>query len=325
MAYDFDPEFAELVPQLPVGLLGAPGDDSGDAPDGVGDVLATLMGESPPPDDITVEDRVVPGLAGDPDVEVRIYTPRAESNGPRPGLFYIHGGGFMMGSIAMMDGACQRYCADVGLVVVSVEYRLAPAHPYPAPLDDCYAGLLWMAEHADELGVDPARIGVGGGSAGAGLAAGVALRARDESGPPLCFQFLQIPELDDRLDTPSMIEFTDTPLWNRPNAEISWRCYLGELHGTDDVPYYAAPSRCPDLTGLPPAYVSTMQFDPLRDEGLIYAQRLLQAGVTVELHSYPGTFHGSAIFSHAAVSRREADESITVMRRAFGVDGAREG
>ncbi|HZP28026.1 MAG TPA: alpha/beta hydrolase fold domain-containing protein, partial [Acidimicrobiia bacterium] len=166
---------------------------------------------------------------------------------------------------------------------------------------------------------DGARIAVQGGSAGGGLAAALCLLARDRGGPAICFQYLGIPELDDRLETPSMQRFVDTPMWSRPAAERSWEWYLGELHGTSDVPIYAAPARATDLAGLPPAYVSVMEFDPLRDEGLDYACRMLQAGVSVELHCFPGTFHGSSMVQTSAVHRREAAERITVWKRALAV------
>jgi acetyl esterase/lipase len=164
--------------------------------------------------------------------------------------------------------------------------------------------------------VDEARIAVAGQSAGGGLAAATALLARDRGGPALCFQLLEIPELDDRLDTPSMRAFIDTPLWNRPNAEWSWRHYLGASHAGEPS-HYAAPARAKDLAGLPPAYVSTMEFDPLRDEGILYALRMLQSGVAVELHSYPGTFHGSGLLPTAQVSARGAREAIDALRGAF--------
>jgi acetyl esterase/lipase len=196
---------------------------------------------------------------------------------------------------------------------------LAPEHPFPAGLEDCYVALVWLHENAKELGVDTTRVAVNGGSAGGGLAAGLALLARDRGGPAICFQYLGIPELDDRLDTPSMQRFTDTPMWARPSAEVSWKWYLGENHD-GEVSSYAAPARAVDLSGLPPAYVSTQEFDPLRDEGIIYALRLLQAGVSVELHSFPGTFHGSGIVTTAAVTRREQAEKFAVLRRALGVD-----
>jgi acetyl esterase/lipase len=198
-------------------------------------------------------------------------------------------------------------------VVVSVDYRLAPENPYPAGLEDCYAALQWTAAKASELGVDPARIAIGGSSAGGGLTAALALLARDRGGPAVKFQFLDIPELDDRLDTPSMTRFVDTPIWNQPNAVRSWRYYLGG----QPADQYAAPARAEDLTGLPPAYVAVCEFDPLRDEGLTYAHRLIQAGVPTELHHFPGTFHGSSMVQTAAVSKRMAAEGIDAIRRGL--------
>ena len=237
-----------------------------------------------------------------------------------PGILQIHGGGFIVGSIETENLGAAMLAAEVGAVVVSVEYRLAPEHAYPAAVHDCYAALRWLHGEAGALGVDADRIAVLGASAGGGLAAATALLARDRGGPPLCFQMLHIPELDDRLDTPSMQAFVDSPVWNRPLAVQSWRAYLGELSGRDDVPVYAAPARATDLRGLPPAYVSTAENDPLRDEGLLYGMRLLQAGVSVELHQFPGTFHGSAMVVSAAVSRRAHREAAEVLRRALGTE-----
>ena len=219
----------------------------------------------------------------------------------------------------MMDALCDSVAAEFPAVVVSVNYRLAPEDPFPAGVEDCYAGLKWMADNAAELGIDPERIAIGGQSAGGGLAAATALLARDRGGPALCFQLLDIPELDDRLETPSMQQFIDTPLWNRPNAIRSWSWYLGsdDAPGSDDVSYYAAPARCEDLSGLPPTFVAVMEFDPLRDEGLTYAMRLLEAGVSTELHAYPGTFHGSALVTTAEVSKRQARDSFDALKRAL--------
>jgi acetyl esterase/lipase len=307
----FDPEFEAILPALPTVMDLSSAARVQEARNG------PLMAFPPPPDreDVAKEDRRVPGPAGAPDVAVRIYRPRAGA-GPRGCVFEIHGGGFLLGSIAMMDPWCQVVAAALDAVVVSVEYRLAPEHPFPAGVEDCYAALCWTAKHAAELGVDPARIALAGQSAGGGLAAATALLARDRGFPALCFQLLEIPELDDRLDTPSMLAFQDTPLWNRPNAVWSWKHYLGPDHRGETSPY-AAPARAKDLAGLPPAYVSTMEFDPLRDEGILYALRLLQAGVPVELHSYPGTFHGSDLLPTAAVSQRNAREVIDALRRAL--------
>ena len=231
----------------------------------------------------------------------------------------IHGGGFIVGSVEAEHIGAVLSAENLGAVVVSVDYRLAPEHPYPAGVHDCYAALTYIHAEAAALGVDTDRIAVMGASAGGGLAAATALLARDEGGPALCFQMLHIPELDDRLETPSMQAFVDSPVWNRPLAEQSWHAYLGDIWGTADVPIYAAPARAVDLRGVPPAYVSTAENDPLRDEGIAYALGLLRAGVSVELHQFPGTFHGSALVMTAAVSQRAQQESAAVLRRALGV------
>ena len=309
----YDPEFEPILPLLPAVS------DLSDL-DAIREMrvgrLAGMFTPPPDRDDVVKEDRRVPGPAGAPDVPIRIYRPKADAKGPRGCVFEIHGGGFIMGSLEMMDPWCQRVAAELAAVVVSVEYRLAPEHPFPAGIEDCYAALCWTARQARELGADPARLVIAGQSAGGGLAAGTALMARDRGFPALRFQLLEIPELDDRLDTPSMLAFDDTPLWNRPNAVWSWRHYLGPNHVGEPSPY-AAPARAKDLAGLPPAYVSTMEFDPLRDEGILYALRLMQAGVSVELHSYPGTFHGSGLIPTAEVSKRGVRESLDALRRAL--------
>lgn len=266
---------------------------------------------------LAVTERAVPGPPGAPPVPVRLFVPRDRACTPTPAILYVHGGGFFSGSIDTEAGGAAALARELGVVVASVEYRLAPEHPFPAGLDDCYAALEWLHGAAGELALDPARIAVNGGSAGGGLAAGLALLARDRGGPALCFQYLGIPELDDRLDTPSMRQFVDTPMWSRPAAVKSWEWYLGEAWGSDDVSPYAAPARAVDLTGLPPAYVSVMEFDPLRDEGIEYAVRMIRAGVAVELHHFPGTFHGSSIVTTSAVHRREGAERMAVWRKAL--------
>jgi acetyl esterase/lipase len=261
----------------------------------------------------------VPGPDGAPPVPVRIYAPDGDAPpGGRPALLDIHGGEFVSGSAAMEHGFATQVARGLGAVVVAVEYRLAPEHPFPAGVEDCYAALEWMDGQADDLGIDRSRIAVGGQSAGGGLSAAVALMARDRGGPPLCFQFLGIPELDHRLETTSMRTFVDTPMWHRRNAGLSWDAYLGP-HRTDVSPY-ASPSIAEDLSGLPPAYVTTMEFDPLRDEGILYALRLMEAGVSVELHTFPGTFHGSAAMPTAAVSKREHVELMGALARGLRVE-----
>lgn len=320
MTYNYDPELAAALEFLPEGGLD------------LEDLAATRLGFmamiEPMNADldyggVEMEDRSIPGPNGAPDVTVRVYAPTGLA-GAVPGILHIHGGGFVIGNLESEKGTCLNLCRSLGVVVVSVDYRLAPETPFPGGLEDCYAALDWAAANAQDLHIDPARIAVLGMSAGGGLSAATALLAKERGGPAICFQYLGIPELDDRLQTTSMQTFDDTPMWNRPSAELSWDAYLGANHarGGNDIPTLAAPARAgvEDLAGLPPAYISTMEFDPLRDEGIEYALQLLRAGVQTELHSYPGTFHGSSMFMFAAVAQREANEQLTVLRRALSLD-----
>ncbi|TKG65803.1 alpha/beta hydrolase [Prauserella endophytica] len=270
--------------------------------------FAELAVAVPAPDltDMQVENRTVPA---DPDVPVRIYRPHLAQGA----IVWMHGGGWVMGDLDTEHPWAARLAGLSGAVVISVGYRLAPENPFPAALDDTYAVLNWTAEHAAELGIDAARIAVGGHSAGGGLAAGVALRARDENGPPIRFQLLNQPGLDDRQGTWSARNFTGTPWMNRDKVTEAWRHYLGSAPATP----YAAPARATDLTGLPPAYVSTAEFCPNRDEDIEYALRLLQAGVPVELHQWAGTFHGSQAILSAEVSQRQLAELGATVRRAL--------
>lgn len=312
MTYTFDPEIAAIVPLLP--------EIDGDDPATMRAFLSETIAQLPQPDTtgLQIEDRQIPGRDGDPAVPIRIYRPEQRST--PAGIYSVHGGGFIAGDLETEHALNVRLAQELGGVVVAVDYRLAPETPFPGPLEDVYAALLWTADHAEELGIDPARIAIQGTSAGGGLCAALALLARDRGGPHIAFQFLSVPELDDRLTSPSMTEYIDTPLWNRPRAVVSWDCYLGPGRaGSADVSIYAAPARATDLAGLPPAYVSVMHFDPLRDEGIAYALGLLNAGVNVELHLFPGTFHGSALIQHAVISQREQAEAIAVLRQALVV------
>jgi len=308
--HDYDPDFVRHIPNLPT----VQDFSTVDKIQTLREMRDAMLVAPPDREDVEMMDRQISGYQGDPEVEVRIYIPTAASPAPRPAILEVHGGGFILGSIEMMDPWCQMIASKVEAIVVSVGYRLAPEDPFPAGVHDCYATLLWMAEHAAELGIDPERIAIAGQSAGGGIAAGTALLARDQGGPSLCYQLLEIPELDDRLDTPSMLAFDDTPFWNRPNAVESWRHYLGPDH-EGETSIYAAPARAKDLSRLPPAYVSTMEFDPLRDEGLRYGLGLLEAGVSVELHNYAGTFHGSAFLPDAEPTRRNTGEIVSILKR----------
>ncbi|MEQ0558468.1 alpha/beta hydrolase [Amycolatopsis sp. NEAU-NG30] len=312
-----------MIPDIDIAELVALRTQGTPPPD---DLLEQMLSAVPPYDPpVPVHSRslAVPGPEGAPDVPVRVFTPSGH-DGPLPGLLYIHGGGFVSGSVDQFDGEATRLAAEVGAVVVSVDYRLAPEHPFPAGVEDCYAALVWTAESASELGIDPDRLAVAGGSAGGGLAAAVTLLARDRGGPRLCFQYLDVPELDDRLDTPSMRDYHDTAMFHRRAAEFSWDAYLGEgRRGGPDVSPYAAPARAEDLSGLPPAFITTCQFDPLRDEGIAYAQRLAHANVPTELVLYPGTFHGSALARDAAITKRMIADMIGALRRALVPAAAR--
>jgi acetyl esterase/lipase len=261
---------------------------------------------APDTEGMEIEDRTVPA---DPDVPVRVYRP----DGARGAIVWLRGGGWVTGDLDTEHPLAARIATASGAVVISVGYRRAPEHRFPAALDDAYAVLTWAAGQAAELGIDPDRIAVGGLSAGGGLAAAVALRARDQQGPPIRFQLLNQPELDDRQETWSARNFTDLPWMNRDKITATWRHYLGSAPATP----YAAPARATDLSGLPPAYIATAEFDPLRDEAITYALRLLQAGVPVELHQWPGTLHGSQAILSAEVSQRQNAELGAALRRAL--------
>jgi acetyl esterase/lipase len=237
-------------------------------------------------------------VPGDPPVAVRVHRAK-EAVGLLPAIVTIHGGGYVIGSYDMDSPLLDRWCPGLGVVGVSVEYRLAPETPYPGPLDDCYAALRWTYDNAAELGIDNDRLGVYGLSAGGGLAAGLALLARDRGEVPLAFVLLDCPMLDDRQQTPS-IESEGLYVWGHASNEFGWRSYLGDLYGSDDIPPYAAAAREAELAGLPPTCVIVGSIDGFRDEDIDYAQRLNQAGVPCELHVIAGLPHAYLLVPAAA-------------------------
>jgi acetyl esterase/lipase len=248
-------------------------------------------------------------------VSMTMLRPR-DAVGNLPVLFWMHGGGMVIGNRFMDDARLGAWCRSLSCVCVSVEYRLAPETPYPTAIDDCDQGLRYIVDHAAEFRLDPHRIGVGGRSAGGGLAAALALRWRDGTGNPPAFQYLEYPMLDDRMDTPSS-KLDGLPLWSRESNAFGWRAYLGDRCGTDDVPPDAAPARALELAGLPPTFITVGTADCLRDEAIDFAARLCRADVLTELHVYAGAVHGFDMFSDCAVVRCAARDSADWLARQF--------
>lgn len=253
----------------------------------------------------TVTERDVPGPDGAPDVRLLVCRPTGTTTA-LPGVYFVHGGGMVLGDNRSGVDEALDWAQELGLVVVSVEYRLAPETPHPGPVEDCYAGLVWTAEHAAELGLDPDRLVVAGVSAGGGLGAALALMARDRGGPALAGQLLVYPMLDDRNDSPSAVQMGDTGTWGRTANDTGWTALLGEARGGPDVSPYAAPARAQDLSGLPPAFVDVASAENFRDEDVAYATRIWQAGGSAELHVWPGGFHGFDGFAPQAQISQEA-------------------
>jgi acetyl esterase/lipase len=313
----------EVRPALEAYLNAAPSYDA-DGLRTLRDGMRALFEAMPPvrPASVRVEDVTIPGRDNDTEIALRIYRPTSST--PLPALYWMHGGGMMIGSIAMDDALLVGAVERLGMAAVSVEYRLAPEHPDPAPVEDCYAGLVWTASHAAEYGIDPDRIAVGGISAGGGLAAGTALLARDRHGPHVVFQLLLEPMLDDRALTPSSTAYEGSIVWDRHANRQGWSALLGDRIGTDAVSHYAAPARAADVAGLPPAFVDVGEIETFRDECIMYAQRLMVAGVSAELHVYRGVFHGFDVMAPDSTAGRQAwSLRWSALARALELDGTK--
>jgi acetyl esterase/lipase len=251
---------------------------------------------------VTCTDHEIPGHGG-ATILVSVIAPR-DRPPAGPGIYHMHGGGMVMGNRYIGGDVLARWAVEHGAVGVSVEYRLAPEHQAPTLVEDCYAGLVWMAENAAALGIDPDRIVVFGGSAGGGLAAGTALLARDRGGPGLLGQILQCPMIDDRSASASARQFEGEGVWDRQCNVTAWQAVLGESYGTGQVDPYSAPARMADLSNLPSTFIDVGSAETFRDEVVDYAQRIMAAGGLCELHVWPGAFHGFyTIMPEAAVSR----------------------
>lgn len=262
--------------------------------------LAPPMDEQLAGRDLEWTDFTIPGYLG-ADIVVTVIKKRGHA-GTGPGIYHIHGGGMIIGDRSLGAVQLADWVERYDAVAVTVEYRLAPEFPDPYPVEDSYAGLVWTADHAAELGIDPERLIVVGGSAGGGLAAGVALLARDRSGPPLAGQLLMCPMLDDRDASVSTAQIDGVGVWDRASNVVGWTALLGDRKGTDDVSIYAAPARATDLSGLPSTFIDCGSAEVFRDEDVAYATGIWAAGGQAELHVWAGGFHGFEVVAHASVS-----------------------
>jgi triacylglycerol lipase len=263
---------------------------------------------------VDLERVTAPGPEGAPDIELLVYRPRAAAR-PLPCIYHIHGGGYVMGAAKDREFAHRPLAASLGCAIVTVDYRLAPETPFPGPVEDCYAGLAWTFANAAALDLDPARIGVMGESAGGGLAASLALLARDRGEYRLAFQHLIYPMLDDRTCTSEPHPVAGEFLWHAHNNLFGWTSLLGRPPGGEGVSPYAAPARATNLAGLPPSFVSTGALDLFLEEDIDYARRLLRAGVPTELHVYPGAFHAFDMMEGAAVAEQARRASRAALAR----------
>ena len=269
--------------------------------------------------DLRVENRTI-GHGDVTGIPVRIYWPPSDTDGPLPVVVFYHGGGFCLGDLDTHDPVARAHAVGAGAIVVSVQYRLAPEHPFPAGVNDCWAALRWAAENATELGGDPTRMAVAGDSAGGNLAAVTALLARDNGGPALRFQLLWYPTVTADLSLPSHVENATAPILDHEviDAFLSW--YLPDLDISDPtvLPTTLAPANADDLSGLPPAYIGTAEHDPLRDDGAYYAKLLSAAGVQAELSNEPTLVHGYVSFASVIPAAAEAtDRGLAALQKAL--------
>ncbi|SHN32739.1 alpha/beta hydrolase [Actinacidiphila paucisporea] len=314
----FDPELAPIVV-----LLTSLRSPDAYRLDNIAEMRQPVPGVETPTDAVlsrggtySVEERTVPGQDGQPDISLLICLPKHAAT-PTPAIYHIHGGGMIVGDNRFGLAEMLSLAEPMDMAVVSVEYRLAPQTPHPGPVEDCYAGLVWLSDHAHELNIDPERIVIGGASAGGGLAAGVTLMARDRSGPAILAQMLLSPMLDDRNDSPSARQMRGVGIWDSSSNETGWNALLGErVRGGPDVSPYAAPSRAADLSGLPSAFIDVGSAETFRDENVAYASRIWQAGGRLELHVWPGGFHGfDVVAPHTMISQDAIAARAAWLRR----------
>ncbi|AZI35262.1 putative esterase/lipase [Caenibius tardaugens NBRC 16725] len=272
----------------------------------------------PLPETMTCTTQAIEGAAGQP-MDIMIYRPRDVV--PHAAcVFHIHGGGYVMGTPRISEGVNISIVNQLGCILISVDYRIAPETPHPGPLEDCYAALRWVDREAEALGIDRSRIAVRGESAGGGLVAALALLCRDRGGPSLCHQNLIYPMLDDRTGSARQVDpnpFAGEFCWTAASNRYGWTSLLGQEPGGPDTPYLAAPARATDLSGLPAAFIATGALDLFVDEDMEYARRLIRSGVPVELHVYPGAYHGFDIVADAASTKSMRQASIAALAEAL--------
>ena len=280
-------------------------------------MMATMKAQMPVIPGVITEDRIITGPKDSPDVTIRIYRP-AKPTGLLPALLWIHGGGYMLGDIDQEDFTAKQFTLAGNCAVVSVEYRLAPEHPYPAPLEDCYTALKWLAAHTRDLKVDPSRIVIGGASAGGGLAAGLAILARDRAEVKVTFQLLVYPMINDCNTAPASATLPDALFWTRENNLIGWHSYLGCEPGSESISCYAAAYRAMDLKGLPPAYITVGSIDLFSQEDIEYSRKLIDAGIPTERHVYAGGCHAfDMLVPGADISKRFTADIHRALKRAL--------
>lgn len=307
-----DPEIAPLLELMPTRDLSA-------------ETLAAVRADSEqryrqfgePP--IAADVRTIAGPDGE--LEIRLFDPKPGKTG-RPALYHIHGGGMVLGSAEMMEFGPSAMAAALSFPIASIEYRLAPEHPFPAPQEDCFAGLKWLSDNAGSLGIDPSRIGIIGESAGGGLAAATALMARDRGGPDLAAQILIYPMLDHRTGSancPYRNGNTGEFVWTRASNQFGWESLRGDYPADDDRKGWFSPSLADDLAGLPPTWIGTGSLDLFFDEDIDYARRLVDAGVPVELHSYPGAIHAFNVVSESRIAGQFNRDLLSAIARMLEI------
>lgn len=308
-----DPELRPLIEALPPVTL----------TDELLPLIRSAAAPLPPQPDVIdavcVDQHTVPGPAGAPEVRLAIYRPVGAKK-PLPCIFHIHGGGYVAGSAQAAEPLYRPFAAELDCVIVSVDYRLAPETRFPGAIEDCYAGLAWVFQNAMKLGIDAGRIGVMGESAGGGLAAALALLVRDRGAYALAFQTLIYPMIDDRTCVAEPPHpYTGEFVWTAQNNTYGWSSLLGVEPGSEGVSCYAAAARADDLSRLPPAYISTGALDLFLEEDMDYARRLMRAGVPVELHVYPGAYHGFDFFTAAPIALEARQHLMNHLRRALAI------